>query len=69
MKRIYYPGSTAYERSYDCIVSTADELITDPDLIALDLFSRALVLNTDRGADAPVNIRIKIANDNWKVVC
>ncbi len=69
MKRIFYPGSTAYERSYDCVVSTASELTTDPELIALDIFSRALVLNTDQGADAAVDIRIKIANDNWKVVC
>ncbi len=67
-KRIMYPGSSGYEKSYDVIVETQAELTSDPDLVALDPFAIALCLNTNVGADADITIHIKLANGTWKEV-
>ena len=65
--KIFYPGAIGSSQSYDCIVETADELTTAPDLIALDPFSRALVLNTDV-QDSSASIYVKLSNGTWKDV-
>lgn len=67
-KRIDYPGSQGYEKTYDCIVDTVGELTTDPDLVALDPYSLAIVLNTDQGADAPATIHVKLSTGSWKQI-
>lgn len=64
--RIDYPGSLGYEKTYDCIVDTAAELTTAADLVALAPYSMAVVLNTDKGTDASIDIYVKLSDGTWK---
>lgn len=68
MHKIFTRQLESNDKSYDCIVDTVAELTTDPALLALGSYSRALVLNTDVGADADISVLIKRPDGTWKVV-
>lgn len=64
--RIDYPGSMGYNKTYDCMVDTVAELTTAPELIDLEPYSMAVVLNTDKGTDASIDIYVKLSDGTWK---
>ena len=65
--KIFKPGAVGASKSYDCIVETASELTNEDELVALDAFSRALVLNTDV-ANSSASLYVKLSNGTWKDV-